>query len=190
MCAAGAGLTVSLAGRDWAKVVEHTGAGTVPLTQSLSGQALSGVTAGLGWAALAGLAALFATRGWVRSVVGALLVVFGAGIAYASAGAVTHAHVLSVAADKSNFAKLGSGVTVSTNFIWMGSALGGLLLIAAGALTVVRGRRWPGMSARYDRGDAAPAPAAVAADDPNALWKSLDRGEDPTGTVPRDPGTS
>ena len=188
LCAAGAVLTVSLVGRDWATVVEHTGAGTMPLTQNLTGRALNGVIAALGWAGLAGLAALVATRGWVRSVVGVLLVAFGAGIAYASAGAVTYAHVLSVAGDKSNFARLGSGVSVSTNVIWAGSVLGGVLLIAAGAFTIVRGHRWPGMSARYDRTDAAPAPAAVSADDPVALWKSLDRGEDPTGSGSREPG--
>ena len=60
--------------------------------------------------------------------------------------------------------------------------LGGLLLLAAGLLTAVRGRRWSGLGRRYE------PPAARATTRPTTrltgereLWESLDRGEDPTG---------
>jgi uncharacterized membrane protein (TIGR02234 family) len=78
---------------------------------------------------------------------------------------------------------------------------GGVLLVAAGVLTVSRGSRWPGMSARYDRARApvaasargregAPGTAAAepAEQDPAGLWKSLDRGEDPTAAGDEPPG--
>ena len=53
-----------------------------------------------------------------------------------------------------------------------------LALAGAGALTVLRGRSWPGLGQRYD----APAPRPVPEGPPTerALWEALDRGEDPT----------
>jgi uncharacterized membrane protein (TIGR02234 family) len=75
---------------------------------------------------------------------------------------------------------------------WL-AALGGVLVVAAGVLTVLRGAAWPGMSARYDapagkRSAAGPRRAAAAASAPAGqptpadLWKALDRGEDPTAS--------
>ena len=174
---AGAGLVSGFAGRTWATVVERA-AGLETLSQQLTGRSLSGVIAALGWAGLAGVAALLATRGWVRVAVGALLTGFGVIIAIASPGAVRRAHVISVAGEKSNLARLAGEVTVHTSGWWTMSLAGGVLLAAAGLLTITRGRRWPGMSARYDRPGAAPP----AGGDPASLWKSLDRGDDPTSS--------
>jgi hypothetical protein len=98
-------------------------------------------------------------------------------VAIASPAAVRRSHVVSVAGDKSNLARLGSDLVVHVNAWWIPSLAGGVLLAAAGLLTVVRGRRWPGMSARYDRPGTAPPPAG---DDPASMWKALDRGDDPT----------
>ncbi|WP_316043418.1 Trp biosynthesis-associated membrane protein [Actinomadura sp. CNU-125] len=64
------------------------------------------------------------------------------------------------------------------------------MLVAAGLVTLLRGSRWPGLSARYERtapASAKPRPAPTS-DDPSAMWKSLDRGEDPT--APADPPTA
>ena len=73
------------------------------------------------------------------------------------------------------------------------AVLAGVLGIAAGLLAVLRGRDWPAMGRRYERGD---APAAAAARRPEtdedraqAAWKALDRGEDPT-TDPAPAGAS
>jgi hypothetical protein len=89
---------------------------------------------------------------------------------------VRHAHVVAAAGEKSNLARLGGEVAVHVSAWWILSLAGGVLLAAAGLLTIARGRRWPGMSARYDRPGAAPP----TGDDPASLWKALDRGDDPT----------
>ncbi|TDB88080.1 MFS transporter [Actinomadura sp. KC216] len=176
LCAAGAGLTLLAAGRTWATVTAEDA--ITPFGQSLTGGDLGGAPGALGWAALAGLAALFATRGRVRAGVGVLIALFGAGIAYASTAAVQRSNVLSAAGDKSALIKLGADPALQVNLWWVVSVAGGVLLVAAGLVTAVRGARWPGMSARYER--AAPRTPAAADDDPSAMWKSLDRGEDPT----------
>jgi uncharacterized membrane protein (TIGR02234 family) len=171
----GAAIVVGFVGRTWATAAEH-GTGLETFGQQLTGRSLSGVIAALGWAGLAGIAALLATRGWVRVVIGVLLAAFGVIVAVASPLAVRRAHVVAVAGDKSNLARLGGDLAVHVNAWWVLSLTGGVLLAAAGLLTIVRGRRWPGMSARYDRPGAAPS----AGDDPASLWKALDRGDDPT----------
>lgn len=176
LCAAGAGLALLSTGRTWASVeAEHA---ITPFAQNLSGGDLGGAPGALGWAGLAGLAALFATSGRVRAGVGVLVALFGVGIAYASAAAVRHSNVLSAAGDKSALLKLGADPSADVNLWWTVSLAGGVLLAAAGVVTAARGARWPGMSARYER--AAAAPEAAAPDDPSSMWKSLDRGEDPT----------
>ncbi|GAB2868631.1 TIGR02234 family membrane protein [Actinoallomurus bryophytorum] len=172
---AGAAIVVGFAGRSWATVTER-GTGVETLNQHLSGRSLSGVIAALGWAGLAGIAALLATRGWARVAVGVLLAAFGVIVAIASPGAVRHAHVASIAGDKTNLARLGGDLVVHVNAWWTLSLAGGVLLAAAGLLTTVRGRRWPGMSSRYER----PSAAQPSTDDPASLWKALDRGDDPT----------
>jgi uncharacterized membrane protein (TIGR02234 family) len=187
LCAAGAGLSVSAGGRQWATVrAQDT---LVPLSSSLTGHELTGAATALGWAGLAGLAALFATRGAVRAAVGVLLTVFGAVIAYSSVTAVGHRHVLAAAAGKSQLLGLAGHPVVGTTAWWAVSAAGGLLLLAAGLLATVRGARWPGMSARYDPAGATAAsasrvPAGSGSADPLGMWKSLDRGEDPTAPGP------
>ncbi|HEX6472419.1 MAG TPA: Trp biosynthesis-associated membrane protein [Streptosporangiaceae bacterium] len=187
LCAVGAALVVLAAGRQWA-VVEVVGAGT-PLSASLTGRELAGPAAAFGWAGLAGLAALVAVRGRARVAVGAALVAFGFGAAYDSVAGVRRGHVLAVAEDRSNLTAVLS-TEVHHNGWWVVCAAGGGLLVVAGLLAVLRGRRWPGLSARYQR----PGRADAAADagsgqggtgapvevDSSMLWRSLDRGEDPT----------
>jgi hypothetical protein len=56
------------------------------------------------------------------------------------------------------------------------TALGGLVVAGAGALTVARGKKWPGMAARYDRPSQVSGPPRSEAQ----IWDALDRGEDPT----------
>lgn len=186
LCAAGAGLVLLAGGRPWATVKAEDA--ITPFSQHLTGHDLGGTATALAWAGLAGLAALFATRGRVRSGVGALIALFGAGVVYASVAAVQRAHVLSVAGDRSALLKIGAHPALAVNLWWMASVTGGVLLVAGGLVAAARGARWPGMSARYERDGAPasrPAPRKDAASgapeqDPSALWKSLDRGEDPT----------
>ncbi|MDL4770962.1 MULTISPECIES: Trp biosynthesis-associated membrane protein [Thermomonosporaceae] len=192
ICAAGAGLALLAAGRPWASVKAREA--ITPFVQDLTGRDLGGAAGALGWAGLAGLAALFATRGRVRAGVGVLLALFGAGVVYSSAIAVRHAHVVSVAGEKSALLRLGSRPAADVNLWWTVSVAGGVLLMIAGLIALVRGTRWPGMSARYEReapaashdggpggpGGAGGGSSADVPDDPSSLWKSLDRGEDPT----------
>ncbi|MFI6521578.1 Trp biosynthesis-associated membrane protein [Spirillospora sp. NPDC050679] len=183
VCAAGAGLTLLAAGRPWATVRARDA--ITPFSLELTGRDLGALPGGLGWAALAGMAVLFATRGRVRAGLGALLAVFGAVIAVSSVTGIQAGEVRAAAAGKSTMLRLAGETAVQTGPWWAVSLAGGVLIVAAGLFTLVRGARWPGMSARYERQGAAPAgpaPArpAAAGDDSASLWKSLDRGEDPT----------
>ncbi|RAY16486.1 MFS transporter [Actinomadura craniellae] len=176
LCAAGALLAVLAAGRAWATV--RAPAAVTPFSLAVTGRELAPAAAALGWAGLAGLAALVATRGRARTVVGALLALFGAVIAVVSTVSTGRADVLAAAGSRRALLELSGAPAVTVSAWWAISLAGGLLLAAGGVITVIRGHRWPGMSARYDRpGTAARSPAA---DDPAGLWKSLDRGEDPT----------
>ena len=180
LCAAGAGLALLAAGRPWATVRAQDA--ITPFAQDLTGRDLGTAAGALGWAALAGLAALFATQGRLRVAVGVLLALLGVGIGYSSVLAVQRSSVVSAAGEKSALLRLGGSLLVDVSAWWVVSLLGGVLLVAAGVVTAVRGARWPGMSARYER-PRAPSRTAVGApveQDASSLWKSLDRGEDPT----------
>lgn len=184
LAAAGVGLAVTAGGRVWATVLAPDALS--PVAPALTGGELAGAGTALGWAGLAGLVALFATRGRVRSALGVVFVMLGAGIAVVSGTAVGERRVLAVAGEQSAILRLAGQMTVHPTAWWAISLAGGLLLAAAGSLTVARGARWPGLSARYDPagttrrpGGVTPAPGAEQ-DDPSGLWKSIDRGEDPT----------
>ena len=60
----------------------------------------------------------------------------------------------------------------------------GLLLLMAGAVVVLAyGRRWSGLSSRYERPGVAPRRPQQGAEASEAqYWQALDRGEDPTAT--------
>ncbi|GAA2732081.1 Trp biosynthesis-associated membrane protein [Actinocorallia aurantiaca] len=180
VCAAGAILAVYASGRTWA-AVDPAAQGAEDL--QVTGEALTG-TGALGWAALAALAALAATRGRARIAVGAVLTLLGAAICALSLTAADPASVADAAAEASALFNPGDAHSTTTTAWPALSAAGGVLIALAGVLTAVRGGRWPGMSARYDR---RPQQAGrTASDDPTALWKSLDRGEDPTAADPEE----
>lgn len=212
LCAAGA-LTALLAGRQtWASVrtTSPMAAGD-PVVTTLAGGDLTAAVSALGWAALAGLAALAATRGRARAVVGWLLTLFGAGLTVASARAAGTSAAIASAREESVLVQAGHEAMVQTTPWWMAAAAGGILVAAAGLWAIVRGRLWPGMSSRYDPPGVPAAPrrdgghpdrsrpagpggrsgpgggtgAGTSGDpadrvDAAAMWRSLDRGEDPT----------
>jgi uncharacterized membrane protein (TIGR02234 family) len=191
-----------------------------PLTTevvNVSGTDLVPLAGGLGLAALAGLVAVLATRGWVRRAVGVLLALFGAGAGAAVLTTVTAQTVLSVAAGKvaspesaalsgaagsttggssggSALVVTGSaGHAIMTGAPWQAAVIiGALLVFAAGVATALRGQDWPVMSTRYDAPGAQPAgtgrPARAA--DAATMWEALNGGEDPTdGPAAGDPVT-
>jgi uncharacterized membrane protein (TIGR02234 family) len=186
-----------------AQVVDVSGSDLVPLAGALA------------LAALAGLAAVIATRGVFRRAAGVLLALFGAGAGAAVMASVTAGTVISVAASKvaspesaaisGAVGSTTSGSSSSGGFVVSGSVgqaimtgtpwhvvvlLGALLIFVAGLATALRGPDWPVMSTRYDApgGQEAHAHARQArALDSATMWESLNGGEDPTEDLAEGP---
>jgi uncharacterized membrane protein (TIGR02234 family) len=168
--AVGAGLILLAVRQRWAQAVFTPPKPLSPQVVSVSGADLVPLAGALALAALAGLAAVIATRGLLRRVAGALLAVFGAG-----AASVTAANVLGVAAghiaspesaavsgaagSTTGGSSGGAAVVVSgaaghaiiSGTPWRAAVIAGALLVfLAGLATVLRGPGWPVMSARYE----------------------------------------
>ncbi|MEU8784892.1 TIGR02234 family membrane protein [Streptomyces sp. NPDC048637] len=181
--AAGAALALLASGRTWAEGSAVLAQGELP--RSVTGADVTGVPGALAVVGLAALVAVFAVRRAGRMAVAALLTLSGVGIAVAS---VLGNSDTSALREKAATAVGLTGTDVHhvthTGWPWVAAA-GGLLLLIAGLLALAYGRHWPAMSGKYERtpgGARGPrrAPAAPDLDRPEEIWKSLDRGEDPT----------
>ena len=206
---AGAACVLLSARQGWARVVTAAPRPLPAATVSVRGQDLVPLAGALGLAALAGLAAVLATRGLARRLVGALLAAFGGGAAVVVSAHLGTAAVLAAAAAGGGSpagsvtggsaqsppgaagaapgvagASLAGHVTMA-GFPWRWAVLlGALAVIAAGLLVAWRGATWPVMSSRYDQPAAdSPRPA-----DPATLWDSLSKGIDPTDAGPGNNG--
>jgi len=204
--AVGAGLILLAVRQRWAEAVFTPPKPLSPQVVAVSGADLVPLAGALALAALAGLAAVIATRGVLRRAAGVLLAAFGAIAGAAVTATVSASSVLSVAASRvgspgsaaisgaagsttsgsSGGAPIvvagSAGHAVMTGAAWQAAVLAGALLVfLAGLATVLRGPRWPVMSARYDpperRGGGAPP---VRSGDSASMWESLSDGEDPT----------
>ncbi|MFD7222585.1 TIGR02234 family membrane protein [Streptomyces sp. NPDC059892] len=193
--AAGAAVALIASGQIWAEGIAAVGGGSVPL--DADGRDVTGVPAALGIVGLAALVAVFAVRGAGRLLVAALLALSGAGAAVAAFLGASDSTALDEKAAKTT-GDSAATVDALTHTVWpYVTTAGGLLILLAGALALVYGRRWPGMSGRYERpgaptgtagpgggpggrGRTARTAPAVDPDRPEDLWKALDRGEDPT----------
>ena len=204
--AVGAAVVLLAARQDWARVVTIEPRPLPTSRLGVSGQDLVPAAGALGLAALAGLAAVLATRGLVRRIVGGLLAVFGVAIIASVSLPVTAAQVRGAAVGATTAqagsapggSTVGSGTTPGSGgsgvaglslashvematFPWRWAVLlGGLLVLGAGMLVAWRGTRWPVMSSRYDRPASRKPPAAT---DPASLWESLSQGLDPTDSA-------
>jgi uncharacterized membrane protein (TIGR02234 family) len=190
-CLVGALAVFIAAGRAWVHARATQGSLQLPLAVR-GGSAVPAAPA-LAIVGLAGALALLATRGLARALTGAVVAGCGVGAALAAARGA-HPDNVSLAARAG--AALGTGSAhaedVATNGWPLVAVAGGCVFAVGGALAMVRGRRWPGMSARYDapQGAAAVPPGGVVgvAPEPDRarpegaleLWRALDRGEDPT----------
>ncbi|MEU9123854.1 TIGR02234 family membrane protein [Streptomyces sp. NPDC048506] len=181
--AAGAGLALLASGRTWAQGAAVLAQGELPRT--VTGADVTGVPGALAVVGLAALVAVFAVRRAGRTAVASLLTLSGAGIVVA---AVLGNADTSALREKAATAVGLTGADVHhvthTGWPWVAAA-GGVLLLIAGLLALFRGRHWPAMSGRYERTPGRArgprrAPAAPDLDRPEEIWKSLDRGEDPT----------
>ncbi|WP_017557886.1 Trp biosynthesis-associated membrane protein [Nocardiopsis baichengensis] len=177
--AAGAAALITAAGQTWATGTVEMAGPLAAAPVEVDGAAAAPGAAAMGWAGLAAVAALLATRGRARTVAGALLAVFGAG-ALVGVWSGTRASALNASAAEATTAQGDLGA-LHVAWGWPAlAALGGAVLLAAGAAAALRGPGWPAMGSRYDRHG---APATTSQDgpaDPADLWKSLDAGEDPT----------
>jgi uncharacterized membrane protein (TIGR02234 family) len=201
--AVGAGLVILAVRQQWAQAVFTPPKPLTPQVVDVSGSDLVPLAGALALAALAGLAAVIATRGVARRAAGVLLALFGAGAGAAVMTSVTAATVVSVAASKvaspGSAAISGaagsttSGTTAGGSFVVSGSTgqaimtgtpwhvavlIGALLIFIAGLATALRGPDWPVMSARYD------APGARGAGGAGGAEASA-----PASSRPRDAAT-
>jgi hypothetical protein len=171
---AGVLLALTGAGRPWARVssaVELPGLGR----GQFGGAALSGndlaPLSGLALLALVLVLGIAATRGRGRVVVGLALAALG--VALLAATVATAGRAGDQAAERARRGEL-EGVTagsVQVTTAWTGPslvALGGLLIAAAGAEAVRRGRDWPALGAAFR---APPDRPAVAESDGEPPWE-------------------
>ncbi|MFD8482464.1 TIGR02234 family membrane protein [Kitasatospora sp. NPDC059673] len=182
LTALGAALVLTAVGRTWAEgVAPGTAGGRIAI--SASGSKLTGLPTGTALVAMAAAVAVFAVRGRARLLVGLLTVLAGAGaVAGALIGRADTAGLHTLAATQLGLTSAHAEEITRTAWPWVALA-GGLLLVAAGALTVRFGRNWPAMGSRYEAPTRRrPAgKAGATGNSPADLWKALDRGEDPTG---------
>ncbi|WP_096304039.1 Trp biosynthesis-associated membrane protein [Jatrophihabitans sp. GAS493] len=206
LLALGGATALLAAGRVWRSI---TVSRPRPLSDDVllaSGHSLQPATSGLAVVALAATIALLATGARVRQLIGALLVVVGAALVWqgiVGLRPITSGHGLALV--KAAHSGVGVGVDASvqvvTHAVWpLLVVVAGALVILAAIVVVVRAPRWTTMSRRYEApkdlsgtsltadADAAAEGAPPVAEEGQlspaardlALWKSLDRGEDPT----------
>lgn len=200
--AVGAGLIWLALREQWAQAVFTQPRPLPQQTVNVTGSDLVPLAGGLAIAALAGLAAIIATKGKWRSGAGVLVALFGAGAGAAVMTTVTASTVLSVAASHvaspGSAAMSGSAGSTTGGSSSSGSAVvvsgsaghavigggqwqilvivGALLVFAAGLATALRGADWPVMSSKYELPRRGPAKG---------------EGEDPeTAPAPAGPGDS
>jgi uncharacterized membrane protein (TIGR02234 family) len=191
-CGTGGAAALLAASRVWLRLAAPRTPPLPGLSAALTGRDVEPLVPALGIVGLAGLVALLATRRWGRPLVGVLLAAAGLALMLRSLP-----HLATPPADEARALLLDQGratgeppggtVTATASPVWpVVAALGGAALLAGGLGAVLRSRRWPGMSARYDAPgpavsvprDGAPSPAP---DRPSGeAWEALDRGEDPT----------
>lgn len=176
--AAGAAVVLIASGQTWAEGMAEAAGGALPVTAD--GSDVSGLPSALALTGLAALVAVFAVRRTGRRIVSALLAFSGAAaLATSLLGARDTGALERAAAEATGLT--GAAVTAAEHTAWPWvSAIGGLLLVGAGVLALRHGARWPAMSGRYERDGRRPRRRAQDPGAPDALWKALDRGEDPT----------
>lgn len=154
-------------------------AATGPEEKGNTGGELVSALLPLAGLALAAVAAVLATSGWLRRVVGVLIGLAGLWAAWLTVAPVHPVHHgLDVLPDDIRAAILRADTEV-TGQVVLGRGLVGLaavLLLCAAALLVWRGQRMPKLGAKYQ----APGAERPPPDPDRELWEKLDRGEDPT----------
>jgi uncharacterized membrane protein (TIGR02234 family) len=181
LLAVGAVLLLVGFGRTWVTAVVRD-AGLPTVTVELTGRDLAPAGAAMAVVALAGLAALVATRRVGRMLTGLVLALAGL-IAVGSAlryGAWSGS-TMALVADRAGVAASDATTSTTTTLWWVVAAVGGALVLTAGALSLVASSTWTTLGGRYERRSSTqPAPKAAAA----SAWDQLDAGLDPTLDTP------
>jgi Tryptophan-associated transmembrane protein (Trp_oprn_chp). len=189
-CAAGAGLVLLAAGREWA-VVRYGAAGAALGEVALTGGELAAVLGPAALAALAAVVAVLAARGPWRRLIGVVVALCGAAVALGVWAGLRQETVLDAAAGRSALSAAGDATWRAAAAWPVLAAAGGLVLVAGGAFAAARAGRWPGMSDRYERrgggrgGRAVPAARTAGPGRERELWDAIDQGDDPTADTGR-----
>jgi uncharacterized membrane protein (TIGR02234 family) len=145
-CVVAAGVALFAASRTWIVEVRPRPTPLPAVSVSRTGGDLAPVLPSLAFVALAGASGLVAARGRGRSVVGALLVASGAGMA----AAAVVGGFMSVGS-----AVLADGATAEGEpwaFVWAtAGVLAGAAVAAVGVTALRRGMAWPAMGTAYER---------------------------------------
>lgn len=170
---AGAVVLATAYGLTWAvaRVPLVAGAEGAVREASLTGRDLLPLAGAAGWVCLAGVAGIVATRAWGRALVAATVLIAAVGGALAAA-AFAAAPTDLVVDGVSRLAGAGDPAEFTTTAAWLAALVGGAATAAAAAWTVVAGRRWPTLGARYER--------VPRSDRTLSAWEALDAGQDPT----------
>jgi uncharacterized membrane protein (TIGR02234 family) len=174
----GAAFALVFATRTWQTITVSREAPLRPLSLDLTGRKIDALPTALALVALAGVVAVLATRGVWRRAVGVLLVLAGAGVvasAVAHRGGVSATRaqdLLQAALPSVGPANDTIGIGAVSAAWWVLTLLSGVLIALAGVLVAVRGNRWAGMSAKYDRPAAAEAEQDAAKRNAS-LWSAL-----------------
>jgi uncharacterized membrane protein (TIGR02234 family) len=172
------GLALTTSGQTWARVTAERRPPLPPVTGVLSGGAAAPLVPATGLVLLAAAVALVALGSWARVAVGLLMAVGGGALAWSGIRALTGG-LLDGSTELPGVGRVPGPVTVDISAAWpVIATVAGVLGVLAGLVVVLRGRSWPGMGRRYERGQ--PSAPRSDADRAQAAWTALDRGQDPT----------
>ncbi len=152
--------------------------GIVPV--EVDGAALVPVLGPLALLALAAVAAVLATVGWVRQVLGLLVVLAAVPVARGAVSVRDPGGVVEAGAGElpARAEPTGDVVVLAAGPVL--AVLGAVLLATAGVALALGGRRMPGLGSRYRAPAARRVAPAGPADPDRRWWDALDAGEDPT----------
>ncbi|RFU22625.1 Trp biosynthesis-associated membrane protein [Geodermatophilus marinus] len=164
------GLALSAGGQAWLTLTVARPAPLPPTTDVLTGGETAPLVPAAGLLLLAAAVAVVAARGAGRRVVGLLTALAG--------GVLGWSGLRPLVGDPA----AGVGASADVHAGWpLLAVAAGVVAVAAGLLTVLRGPSWPGLGRRHER-TGQPSAARPRTDGDRALdaWRALDRGEDPT----------
>lgn len=187
LCAAGSGLALLASAQVWARaVVAEPGLPRVAV--EADGRTLAPVVAALALVGLAAAVVLLGGNRWVRALTSAVVVAAGAGVVLAAAAPLRDLREAITPAVAETVGRPDAPLASSAGSAWPWLAvLAGAVLAVAGVLALLAApAQRPALARRYDaevpgrRSDVRGAPHDIDLGDSDALWKALDRGDDPT----------